>query len=181
VSVAQYQADKTGNKMKKVTGTSISPEDSAAQPSGDRNFNFGHLLAPTDLSPDSKKAVEYAVQLARRLGAKLTLLHVVPPPSALDYSVGGGVSTEQIDEWQKEAEKELADQLAQAKLAHDNVVSVQRAGLHPRDEIVKAVTDLSADLLVVSTHGYTGWKHFLVGSDAEKIIAHAPCPTLVIR
>jgi nucleotide-binding universal stress UspA family protein len=115
--------------MKEETGSSTSPKDSAAQPSWDRNFNFGHLLAPTDFSPESERAVEYAVQLARRLGARLTLLHVNPPPSALGYSVGGGVSTEQIEEWQKEAEKELADQLARVKLEYENVDSVQRTGL----------------------------------------------------
>jgi nucleotide-binding universal stress UspA family protein len=167
--------------MKAGTNTSTSPKDSAVQPSGNRQFNFGHLLAATDFSPDSERTVEYAVQLARRLGATLTLLHIVPPPSALDYSVGGGVSTQQVEEWQKEAEKELADQLAQAKLEYENVDAVQRTGLHPRDEIVKAATDLSADLLVISTQGYTGWRNFIAGSDAEKIIVHAPCPTLVVR
>jgi nucleotide-binding universal stress UspA family protein len=167
--------------MKEVTGMSTSPKDSATQPFEDPKFNFGHLLVATDFSPDSEKAVQYAVQLARRLGARLTLLHVVPPSSALDYSAGGGVSTEQIEEWQKEAETKLADQLARAKLQYENVDSVQRTGLHPREEIIKATTDLSADLLVISTQGYTGWKHFLVGSDAEKIISHAKCPTLVVR
>jgi nucleotide-binding universal stress UspA family protein len=53
--------------------------------------------------------------------------------------------------------------------------------LHPRDEIVRAATDLSADLLVLSTHGYKGWRHVLFGNDAEKILEHAPCPVLVIR
>jgi len=41
--------------------------------------------------------------------------------------------------------------------------------------------ELSADLLVISTHGYTGWRHFLFGSDAEKILEHACCLTLVVR
>jgi len=41
--------------------------------------------------------------------------------------------------------------------------------------------EIAADLLVVSTHGYTGWKHFLFGSDAAKIAKDAPCPILVVR
>jgi nucleotide-binding universal stress UspA family protein len=52
---------------------------------------------------------------------------------------------------------------------------------HPRDEIVRAAIDLSADLLVISTHGHSGWKHFLFGSDAEKIVEQAPCPVVVVR
>jgi nucleotide-binding universal stress UspA family protein len=72
-------------------------------------------------------------------------------------------------------------QLARAKLQHQEVDSVQRTALHPRDEIIGVARALSADLLVISTHGYTGWKHFLFGSDAEKILEHACCPTLVVR
>ena len=167
--------------MKEVTDASTSPKNSAAQPSGHRNFNVRHLLAPTDFSPASERAVDYAVQLARRLGARLTLLHVFPPPSDLGYSVGGGVSTEQIEEWQQEAGKKLAEQLARAKLEYEDVDSVQRTGHHPRDEIVRAATDLSADLLVISTQGNTGGIHFLVASDAAHIIEHVRCPTLVVR
>jgi nucleotide-binding universal stress UspA family protein len=167
--------------MKEVTDTSTSPKVLASQPSGDRNFNVRHLLAATDFSPASERALDYAVQLARRLGARLTLLHVFPPSSDLAYSVGGGVSTEQIEEWQQEAEKRLAEQLARAKLEYEEVDSVQRTGHRPRDEIVRAATDLSADLLVISTQGRTGAMHFLVGSDAEHIIEHVQCPTLVVR
>jgi nucleotide-binding universal stress UspA family protein len=57
----------------------------------------------------------------------------------------------------------------------------QSAGTPKFSFIVRAVTDLSADLVVISTHGYTGWKHLLFGSDAEKIVEHAPCPILVVR
>jgi universal stress protein A len=143
-------------------------------------FTFSHILAPTDFSPNSNRAIDYAVQLARRLGAKLTLLHFFPEPSALDYPMGG-IPAEEIEGWKKEAEKRMADQLAQAKLQNQEVDSVQRTALHPREEIIGVARELSADLLVISTHGYTGWKHFLFGSDAEKIIEHACCPTVVVR
>ena len=166
--------------MKQVMDTLTTPEDWAAQPSGGLKFKIAHLVAPTDFSPNSERAIDYAVQLAQRLGAKLTLLHVVPEPSALDYSMEG-VSVQEIQEWEKEAEIKLAEQLARAQLAYKEVAAIRLSALHPRDEIVRAATDLSADLLVISTHGYTGWKHFLFGSDAEKILEHAPCPVLVVR
>lgn len=134
----------------------------------------------SDFSPNSEKAVNYAIQVAKLVGAKLTLLHVVPEPSALDYTMQG-IPVDEIQGWQKEAEEKLTDQLAKAKLEYQNVDSIQTMALHPRDEIVRAATDLSADLLVLSTHGYKGWQHVLFGSDAEKILEHAPCPVLVIR
>jgi nucleotide-binding universal stress UspA family protein len=155
-------------------------KDSLSQPLSKSPFALRHILAPTDFSPNSEKAVNYAVQVAKLVGAKLTLLHVVPEPSALDYTMQG-IPVDEIQGWQKEAEEKLTDQVAKAKLAYQNVDSIQTIALHPRDEIVRAATDLSADLLVLSTHGYKGWRHVLFGSDAEKILEHAPCPVLVIR
>jgi universal stress protein A len=165
--------------MKQVIDSSAT-EDLAPRSSSNFNFNFRHIVAPTDFSASSERATDYAVQLARHLGAKLTLLHVVPEPSALDYSMEG-VSTQEIQEWDKQAEIKLAEQLTRAQLEYKEIDALRLSALHPRDEIVRSATVLSADLLVISTHGYTGWKHFLFGSDAEKIVREAPCPVLVIR
>ena len=48
-------------------------------------------------------------------------------------------------------------------------------------EIVEAVKDFDVDLIVIATHGYTGWKHFCIGSTAERVVRAAPCPVLVVR
>ena len=48
-------------------------------------------------------------------------------------------------------------------------------------EIVKAAKKLKADMIVISTHGYTGLKHTIMGSTAERVVRHAPCPVLVLR
>ena len=126
--------------MKQVMDTLTTPEDLAAQSSGGLKFKIAHLVAPTDFSPNSVRAIDYAVQLARRLGAKLILLHVVPEPSALDYSMDGvsmvGVSVQEIQEWEKEAEIKLAEQLASVHksiriwdLCKELAFGTQRAGL----------------------------------------------------
>src|SRR6202007_2163654 len=94
-------------------------------------FQFSHFVAPTDFSPNSEKAVDYAIQLARRLGAKLTLLHIVPEPSAVDYSMEG-FSIQEIQGWKEEAKKRLADELARAKLQYQDVDAIQGSALHPR-------------------------------------------------
>ena len=124
--------------------------------------------------------MNYAIQLAQLLGAKLTLLHVVPEPSAVDYSMEG-ISIQEIQRWEEKAEKTLGDLLARARLQYPEIDALQVTALHPRDQIVQAVTDLSADLMVISTHGYTGWKHFLFGSDTEKIVQQVRCPVLIVR
>ena len=167
-------------EMKASIETSTNTGVAAVQSVDIPKFTFGHILAPTDFSPNSDRAVEYAVELARQLGAKLTLLHIVPEPSALDYPMEG-IPAEEIEGRRKEAEVRMAGELSGAKLRHPEVDSIQRTALHPRDEIIGVAKELSADLLVISTHGYTGWKHFLFGSDAERIMEHATCPTLVVR
>ena len=149
------------------------------EPTAKPPFRLRRILAPTDFSADSEKAVHYAIQLARFAGARLTLLHVIPEP-ALDYTTQG-IPVDEIQGWKEEAEAKLANEVAKAKLDYQEVDSSLTMALHPRDEIVRATTSLAADLLVLSTHGYTGWRHALFGSDAKRILEHAPCPVLVIR
>jgi universal stress protein A len=166
--------------MKEVIEGLATSGEPADQPTATPPFCLRRILAPTDFSTNSEKAVQYAIELARLIGARLTLLHVVPEPSALDYTMQG-IPIDEIQGWKDEAETKLAGELAKAKLAYQAVDSALTMALHPRDEIVRAATQLPADLLVLSTHGYTGWRHALFGSDAEKILEHAPCPVVVIR
>ena len=128
------------------------------------------ILALTDFSHRSQAAVEYAVQLAKSMHARLTLLHVLPPPSAFDYTIGG-----------LEAAKKLAEETTRIKANYGEVDSTFRTGLDLHDEIISVAREIVADLLVVSTHGDIGWKHFLFGSEAAKIVRDAPCPVLVVR
>jgi universal stress protein A len=141
---------------------------------------FSRILAPTDFSNGSKAAVDYAVALARRMQAQLTLLHVLPEPSAFDYTMNGFPHGE-WDQAKEEAEKNLADAVSHAKRTFLEVDAKFRSGPDLCLEILSTAQEISADLLVLSTHGYTGWKHLLFGSDAVKILEHAPCPILVVR
>jgi len=166
--------------MAQLNDTSTILQDLPVQFPASPKSQFGHFVAPTDFSPNSEKSVDYAVQLARRLGAKLTLLHVVPEPTALDYSMEG-ISRQEIEGWEAEAETKLTQELARVQAEYADVETMRVTALHPRDQILRAANDLSADLLVISTHGYRGWKHFLFGSDAEKIVEQAPCPVVVVR
>ena len=90
--------------MKEPSNTATLVEDPVPKSSDSRKFSVNRILAPTDFSPKSEKAVNYAIQLAQRLGAKLTLLHVVPEPSAVDYSTEG-ISIQEIQRWEEKAEK----------------------------------------------------------------------------
>jgi nucleotide-binding universal stress UspA family protein len=79
------------------------------------------------------------------------------------------------------AEKSLRVLVTSAKEA--GVVSAHstcRVGLASH-EIVEAAKELNVDLIVIATHGYTGWKHLCIGSTAERVVRAAPCPVFVVR
>ena len=125
------------------------------------------------------KALNYGVTLAQMMGAKLTLAHIVVPVAAPDL-VYGPVS------WDEEvAVKEARKRLKELRLEGGAEV-LERARIivrrgHPYHEIDQIAKDIKAGLIVVSTHGRTGLRHLLLGSVAERVIRHAPCPVLVVR
>lgn len=142
-------------------------------------LNVKRILVPIDFSDCSKKALQYALPLAKEHRAALTLVFVVPPA----YGAGeyGGIDYAQLEGSMKEGgEKELA------KLVVDEVrdeVPVDTLVLvgSPARQIIETARSLPADLIVISTHGRTGLKHVFLGSVTEHVVQQAPCPVLVVR
>ena len=137
------------------------------------------ILVPTDFSAASFKALEYAFTLGEMFGAKLTLAHIVVPVAAPDLVYGPISWDESIA---MEAAKERLNELKQEKGfdVAGRVRIIVRQG-HPYTEIDQIAKDIQSDLIVVSTHGRSGLRHLLLGSVAERVIRHAPCPVLVVR
>jgi universal stress protein A len=144
-------------------------------------ISLKRILVPVDFSPLSKKALQYAIRLAQEFHAEVKLLHVIEPevPPAFDgfmiappiISNGSGVSY-------AHRLKRLANSAQTAGSAR--VAYAVTTGL-PAHEIVEAAKTADVDLIVIATHGYTGWKHFCIGSTAERVVRAAPCPVLVVR
>ena len=142
-------------------------------------FRIKKILVPVDFSECARKALQYAVPLAREHKATLTLLYVVPPI----YTVGelGGVEYPQL-----QAEMHASGVKALKKLneveVHGEVPTetLVRLGA-PANEIIAVAKSLESDLIVVSTHGRTGLKHMLLGSVAEQVVRRSPCPVLIVR
>jgi universal stress protein A len=133
-----------------------------------------NILVPTDLSKPSLKAVDYAHQLADATGGKITLLHVVEPVVLPDAAALLTLPDDHLNE-------KMRGKLDALKRAHNlpDATVVVRKGT-PFHEIALAATELKADLIVIATHGYTGLKHVLLGSTAERVVRHAHCPVLVV-
>ena len=137
------------------------------------------ILVPTDFSRPAKEAVRYASALAKDYGAALCVVFVYEPMMIVDGLESYAVvrSTEQVV---KQVRAQLGafvrDEIDELIPARTEV----RIG-KPYREIVAAAKDARADLIVMATHGYTGLKHALIGSTAERVVRHAPCPVLVVR
>jgi len=143
-------------------------------------FDVKSILVPIDFSAPSKKALDYAVAFAEQFGAKLTLLHVVEPVATPDFANSFPLMMEndKVMAACKARLQALVKQKAiDPKLVEKTLVRQGRA-FH---EIADAARTLKADLIIISTHGYTGLKHALLGSTAERVVRHAPCPVLVVR
>lgn len=153
--------------------------DAATRAAAKSPFTIRRILVPIDFSDCARKALQYALPLAKEHQAAITLLYVVPPAySSGEYS---GIDYAQLEASLKDGgAKELA------KLAEDELCgevqtnTLVRVGA-PAREIVETARSLPADLIVISTHGRTGLKHVLLGSVAEHVVQRAPCPVFVVR
>ncbi len=144
------------------------------------------ILAPTDFSPSSAIALDAAAILAKQFGASVVLLYVYNPTllSPLYVIPGAGAmleATPRAPEFEENARRELA-RLRDERLAgvpSVELVVMQHAS--PAEGICEAAGTSGADLIVLSTHGRTGLAHMLIGSVAERVVRHAPCPVLTLR
>lgn len=132
------------------------------------------IVCPTDFSDRAAPALELATALARDYTADLVLVHVTPPPV---QPVAGGVLIGMPGDGSAEAAHLDAVRVA------DPRVTVRRRTVvgHPATEIVRLAREETADLIVMGTHGRGGLARVLVGSVAEEVMRHAPCPVLTVR
>lgn len=137
------------------------------------------LLVPLDFSERSVQALNYAAPLALRLGASLCLVHVVETASYLHDLSNVALAMSEAEMLNK-AKLKLA-RLARRWTAQGLAVECQVRSGRAFQEVSVLARDVGADLIVISTHGYTGFKKALLGSTTERVVSHAPCPVLVLR
>jgi nucleotide-binding universal stress UspA family protein len=141
---------------------------------------FNKILCPVDFSPGSQQAMRVAVQLATQHGAELVLVHSWYLPPLADAS-DLGISSDVVQQLSDDVKRGLELATAEAaKLGAKRVRSRLVAGL-PWQQIVEVAKHEASELLVIGTHGRTGLARVLIGSVAEMVVRHAPCPVLAIR
>lgn len=142
-----------------------------------------HILLATDYSSCAQEALKQAVDLAKALKAKITLLNVfetffpTPPlPSAADAP---GVY-QWLENVKNEERRKLRVAAETAEREGVEVAVLFKEG-NPSVEIVRCAQEIKADLIVLGTRGRKGLSHVLLGSVAERVARHGPCPVLIVR
>jgi nucleotide-binding universal stress UspA family protein len=150
--------------------------------------NFNRILVPTDFSNCSQEACETASTLALKFGSSIELLHVNEPPGwqgfvipELVVSLPNEGSTS-LDSFVETRTRRLLDQLVE-KLQRAGVSQVRHRmeSGEPSGIILRIANEEHFDLVVMGTHGRTGFERLVVGSVAERVVREASCPVLTVR
>ena len=136
------------------------------------------ILCPVDFSEASRHAIDHAIALAQWYQASITTLHVCSP---MFMPVPGLPSPEDRvpDAEMKRAHDEAAGGFERAKAAGVRVDVLVDVG-RPTQQILDRAASLPADLIVMGTHGTSGFEHLVLGSVTEKVLRKAPCPVLTV-
>ena len=160
----------------------MNPKAKKSSRPAEAGFTPAHIktiLVPVDFSEPSLSALRCAAAFAEHFGAQLVLLHVVEPMATPDMEyLPMSISPEQFV---KLATRKL-QVLSKPQDSRPSLVAqaLVRTG-KPFREITEAARELKADLILIATHGYTGLERALLGSTAERVVRHAPCPVMTLR
>ena len=141
---------------------------------------YRHILIPTDGSELAEHGVAQGLALAKSLGAKVSVIFVVEPFSEMTGRVLEAVAT--YAELRREQAASALDRAAKAaKEAGVSCEKIQVENGQPHQAIISAAEDKGCDLIAMSSHGRRGLAMLLIGSVANKVLAHAKTPVLICQ
>lgn len=144
-------------------------------------MGYKHVLAAVDLSDEANQVLHEAKQVADEHGAKLSIISVVKPLTQVYGGLDMAAYTQASVNFEREAQTQAVEKLkavgAELGVAADDVIAVIGA---PAPQVVDSARDLSADLIVIGSHGKHGLG-LLLGSTANGVLHHADCDVLTIR
>jgi universal stress protein A len=147
-------------------------------------MNIRSILLPTDFSDCSDSAIAYATHFARQVNASIICLHVIEP---LVPAVGYAGITEPLpmgEDMSEQLDESAARELPKISKHKDcSGLKIEEVMTHgdAASEIVRIAKERGVDLIVIASHGRTGWGRILFGSTAEEVVRHAHCPVLVVK
>jgi nucleotide-binding universal stress UspA family protein len=155
----------------------MSSVTSIAEQKREEKIDFKHLVVATDFSASSKRALAYAVAVARGYGSEIALVHAIPPEPR--ETVPMDPLPLELDRHRLEAEEKIRQLAEEAHLKDfQNHILVQQGSVW--DVLSSIIDRYRAGLLVLGTHGRGGLKKLALGSVAEEVLRLASCPVLTI-
>ena len=145
-------------------------------------LSISRIICPTDFSEASFEAVNMANGCALNFRSELVLVHVVQPITPLPDAVAAGSFDTRLyeDTLLKGMENKLND-LAAAMISRNVVARTVILSGDPAYRIVELANKENAGLIVIATHGMSGWRHYVHGSVAQKVVQHTERPVLLVR
>jgi nucleotide-binding universal stress UspA family protein len=143
-------------------------------------INVQRILVPVDFSQQAGPVLDWVTHLAKQHASRVLLLHVYHLPVEFQQLEGAYLPPDFWSNVKKEAEQQLARYGEDLRNRGLEVEEIVREG-YPATVIVDEANNLEADLVVIGTHGHTGFKHLLLGSVAERVVQKAPCPVLTVK
>ncbi len=145
---------------------------------------FKKILCPTDFSEPALTALKRAEELARHFSAELLVVHVIPPvpghltgadpPVAPSFDLP--LFQQELAVYAEKVLKELVSHQVSPEVRTRDLVTTGEAAA----DILRIAGQEHADLIVIASHGQTGWRRLVFGSVAEKVVRQATCPVLTI-
>lgn len=143
---------------------------------------FKKILVPTDGSELSAKAIEGAVEMAKRLGAKIVGVTVIEPYSYATLSEYRPESFEDYEARMMKTARERLDKLeAAARAANVEVETLIAKSFSPYESIIDTATKAGCDVIFMASHGRRGLGAVLLGSETQKVLTHSKLPVMVYR
>lgn len=147
-------------------------------------FQPKNILVPTDFSPESDQALQIAMSIASRFRSRVFLLHVINDAvqqCVADYSIQGNIADRLLSESIIFSNEKLQEIISEnTGKGNARIIYNVRRG-QPGEEILLEAAERDADLIVIASHGKTGFKKYFIGSVAERVTKEAKCPVLLAR
>lgn len=139
------------------------------------------ILFATDFSEGSSNSLPYAVDIAKRYGAKLYFVHVIYDVAKTSGWYVPHVSMDELySDMEKNAKAQLEKSFIEEMRGFKDIEHVVLKGT-PYEELARFAEENKIDLIVIGTHGRKGLDRMLFGSTAEQVVRYAPCPVLTVR
>lgn len=146
-------------------------------------MTYKHILVPVDESPVSYAAVEQALALAKPLNCQVTITSViaVDPFVGVDFYKVAPAITDYFIEAEKNAQLNLAE-IKQSFIRDGIAVNTKIVrGVSPAEGIMQVADEVGADLIIMGSHGRTGFKKLVLGSVAQEVLTQSPIPVLIMK